>query len=68
MIDLTEKTNATPYGNYGLSVQDILEWEAKYGQIPDGALVVMKTGWNQYFDDRQLYTGLGADPSEPNLF
>ena len=68
VFDLTDKTNATLYGNYGLSVQDILEWEEKYGQIPDGAIVVMKTGWNQYFDDRQLYTGLGADPNEPNLF
>ena len=28
----------------------------------------MKSGWNANFHDRQLYTGLGADPNEPNLF
>ena len=31
--------------DYALTVEDIKNWEEKYGRIPDKALVVMKTGW-----------------------
>lgn len=68
VIDVTDKVKATPYGNYGVSVQDVLDWEDQYGCIPDDSIVVMKSGWSEFFYDRQLYTGLGADPDEPNLF
>lgn len=35
--------------DYALTVDDIKKWEEKYGQIPDKALVVMKTGWCSKF-------------------
>ena len=46
VIDVTDKVAATEDGNYGLTVDDITNWESKYGEIPAGSLVVMKTGWD----------------------
>ena len=34
-----------------VSVQDLLDWEMKNGRIPDGAYVLMNSGWSQYWGD-----------------
>ena len=31
VIDVTDKVKATPDGNYGMTVEDIQQWEAIYG-------------------------------------
>ena len=46
VIDVTSKVEAQEDGNYGLTVADIEEWEAKYGEMHERSLVVMKTGWD----------------------
>ena len=46
VIDVTSKVEAQADGNYGLTVEDIQEWEAKFGEIPARSLIVMKTGWD----------------------
>lgn len=33
--------------DYVLTVQDIKEWEEKYGTIPEGAFVVFQSGWGK---------------------
>jgi kynurenine formamidase len=43
--------------DYELSVQDLLNWESRYGRIPDGALVFMWSGWGQRWPDRVRYLG-----------
>ncbi|KAJ8280167.1 hypothetical protein GJAV_G00051340 [Gymnothorax javanicus] len=40
-----------------VSVQDLLEWEEKYGIIPDRAFIVMYSGWEEYFGDQMKYVG-----------
>jgi kynurenine formamidase len=35
--------------DYELTVQDVTDFEARFGRIPDKALVVMKTGWGSKF-------------------
>eukprot|EP00656_Telonema_subtile_P024995 TRINITY_DN27132_c0_g1_i1.p1 TRINITY_DN27132_c0_g1~~TRINITY_DN27132_c0_g1_i1.p1 ORF type:complete len:186 (-),score=46.29 TRINITY_DN27132_c0_g1_i1:241-798(-) len=45
VLDVTEKVEADP--DYALTVEDLVNWEAQYGQIADGSLVVMKTGWSR---------------------
>jgi len=47
VVDLTAKVEVDP--DYRLSVADLTEWEATFGQIPAQALVVMKTGWGARF-------------------
>ena len=40
--------------------QDLLKWESAHGRIPDGAIVVMHSGWGKYVNDTPAY--LGVDP------
>ncbi|MBQ9092041.1 MAG: cyclase family protein, partial [Anaerotignum sp.] len=48
VIDITDKVNENV--DYVFGVQDILDWEAKYGKIPEGAFVAMQTGWSKRED------------------
>ncbi|HUO06223.1 MAG TPA: cyclase family protein [Candidatus Binataceae bacterium] len=43
--------------NATLSVDDIKTYEAAYGQIPDGAIVVARSGWGKYWPNRKDYMG-----------
>mmetsp|Transcript_113809 Transcript_113809/g.170231 ORF Transcript_113809/g.170231 Transcript_113809/m.170231 type:complete len:83 (+) Transcript_113809:410-658(+) len=40
-----------------LTVEDVLEFEKKYGKIADKALVLMKTGWSKKVKNHAEYTG-----------
>jgi kynurenine formamidase len=42
-IDIRAKAAADP--DYALTVNDLKAWERQYGRIPDGAAVVLWTGW-----------------------
>lgn len=48
VIDITDKVNENV--DYVFGVQDILDWEAVHGQIPEGAFVAMQTGWSKRED------------------
>ena len=48
--------------SYGLSVDDVLQFEAEHGRIPPRAMVVMKTGWAGHFGDHGAYVNGGAFP------
>ena len=50
--------------DYRLSVSDIEEWERKYGRIPNGAVVLMLSGWGRGWPDRETYLG-STTPSDP---
>jgi kynurenine formamidase len=41
--------------DYRLTQKDILQFEAKSGRIPDGALVLVATGWDRRWPDRGRY-------------
>jgi len=47
--------------DYGLTVDDILAWEAEYGELPDGAFVAMYSGWGARFDDAEAFVNMDAD-------
>lgn len=47
--------------DYVLTVQDILNWEKAYGNMPDRAIVIMFTGWSRKWDDYNSYKNQGAD-------
>jgi kynurenine formamidase len=36
---------------YHLQVQDVLDWEAEHGQIPEGAVVMVRSDWYKKWDD-----------------
>ncbi len=41
-----------------VEVSDLKSWESEHGRIPDGAVVVMYSGWGERFSgDTKAYVG-----------
>jgi kynurenine formamidase/ketosteroid isomerase-like protein len=40
-----------------ISVADIEQWEAQHGAIPDGSIVLLRTGFGQFWPDAEKYLG-----------
>lgn len=53
VVDITSR--ATP--DYLLTVEDLTQWEAAHGQIPKGAILLVRTGWDARYQDRASYLG-----------
>jgi len=61
-IDVSSK--ATSNRDYLVSPSDLESWESAHGKIPDGVIVLLYTGWSQYWPDKSKYLGttkLGAE-------
>lgn len=61
VIDVT--ATAAQDRDYRLTVADIAAWEQRHGRIPDGAIVLMRTGWGKYWPDKRRYLG-SATPQD----
>ena len=61
LIDVA--ANATSNPDYLVSVEDILAWERMHGPIPEGNIVLLRTGWGRYYPDKERY--LGTDRMGP---
>jgi kynurenine formamidase len=48
-------TRATP--DYLVSVDDLTSWEAEHGPLPDGGILLVRTGWGGRWEDRPAYLG-----------
>ena len=53
VVDVTP--HVTP--DYLVSVDDLTTWEASNGAIPDGAILLIHTGWADRWSDRTAYLG-----------
>ncbi|MCK5749709.1 MAG: cyclase family protein, partial [Oricola sp.] len=60
VIDVTD--NAAADRLYRVTPADILAFEAAHGAIAPGTIVLIRTGWSQYWPDAAAYLG-GTDPS-----
>lgn len=49
---------ATP--DYLVTVDDLTGWEAEHGTLPDGGILLIRTGWGDRWDDRAAYLGTDA--------
>lgn len=49
VIDLSEKVKNN--NDYEISIQDILDFEEKYGKIPDGSFVAFRSDWSKRWPD-----------------
>jgi kynurenine formamidase len=49
--------------DYQVSVADFEAWEAEHGRLPDGAVVLLRTGFGRRWPDRAAY--LGTDRRGP---
>src|SRR5215468_164407 len=55
VIDVSAKAAADP--DYRLSLDDVRGWEKRHGPIPQGAIVLLRTGWGKRWPDRKQYLG-----------
>ncbi len=55
VVDISEKALANP--DYQLSVEDLQNWEQQNGQIPDDAILLMHSGFGQFWPDPIKYLG-----------
>ena len=62
VIDITEKVAEDCH--YAVTAQDIRDYEAKYGPIPDGAFVALRTDWYKNWPDMDALSGIAEDGSE----
>jgi len=55
VIDFSARAAKDPDAT--LSVDDIKAYEEQYGRIPDGAIVVARSGWGKFWPDKKRYLG-----------
>ena len=65
VIDVSAK--AAVDGDYRLSVDDIAEFEAEHGRIPDGSIVLLRTDWSHRWPDTLAYLGDDTPGDASNL-
>jgi kynurenine formamidase len=62
VIDVTKQCASNP--DYLVTVGDFQSWERRYGRIPAGTIVFLRTGFGKFYPDRKKYLGTeerGAD-------
>jgi len=55
LINVSEKALANP--DYLVGIKDFNDWESEHGQIPDGSIVLLNTGYAQFWPDKVKYMG-----------
>jgi len=55
VVDVSQKSLKNPDSQ--IFVEDLLEWEKTHGQIPHGAILLLKTGYGKFWPDRKKYMG-----------
>lgn len=65
VIDVS--TKAAQDADYRVTVADIEAWELQHGQIPKGAIILMFSGWGQYWPDKKRYLGTDKPGDVKNL-
>lgn len=65
VLDVTEAVQKNV--DYRVAVADIEAWEKRNGAIPDGAIVVMRSGWSKRWPDRAQVLGTAVAGDTDNL-
>lgn len=62
VIDVSEKVKKN--ADYELTLADIAEHEKKYGKIPEGSFVALRTDWSKRWPDGEALSNLDASGNE----
>lgn len=54
-IDISSYVGNNP--NFHLSLEHVRDWEKAHGRIPDGSLLLVRTGWSKFWPDPLTYSG-----------
>lgn len=63
-IVLDISTQSAQNRDYLVSADDFLQWEKKYGIIPDQSIVLLHTGFGKFWNDHEKYTGTNKSGAE----
>ncbi|GIY54756.1 uncharacterized protein CEXT_564081, partial [Caerostris extrusa] len=55
VVDISSQVDGNP--DVHLTTDHLLEWEEQHGQIRDGSLLLVYTGWSMYWPNPLNYTG-----------
>jgi kynurenine formamidase len=55
VIDISSQASSDR--DYQVSVADFEAWEARNGRLPDGVIVLLRTGFGRFWPDREAYMG-----------
>lgn len=58
---MSEAAAASIEKNYAIPVDLLEAWENRCGVIPDGAVVLVRTGWGAKSQDIMEYSGLDSE-------
>jgi kynurenine formamidase len=53
VVDVSDRAHA----DYLVTVEDLTSWEAEHGPLPDGGILLFRTGWGPRWSDRTAYLG-----------
>lgn len=59
VIDVHHRVAGNP--DYEVSVEDVNTWEAAYGQITSGSVVIAYTGWDSRWETQESFRNEGGD-------
>lgn len=65
VIDVSQQASKNP--DYALTPADVAAWEESNGRIPNGAIVLLRTGWSARWPNRKAYLGDDAPGAVDNL-
>jgi kynurenine formamidase len=55
LVDVSKQAAGNP--DYQVTAADFQQWESRHGQIPAGALVLLRTGYGRHWPDAVKYLG-----------
>lgn len=55
LLDVSAKALNNP--DYQVGIADFEDWEKKHGRLPEGAIILLRTGFGKYWPDRKTYMG-----------
>ena len=55
LLDVSEKCERD--ADYQISVEDFAAWEREHGRLPDGSILILRTGFGRRWPDRRAYMG-----------
>jgi kynurenine formamidase len=53
VVDVSDRVGP----DYQVTVADLEGWEAEHGTLPDGGILLLRTGWGARWEDRAAYLG-----------
>jgi len=66
-VVLDVRKQALEDADYRLTLEEVAAWERAHGRIPDGAIVLLRTGWGERWPDRKRYFGTDTPGDASNL-